>query len=148
MHYAFWFEFWLWITRFYNAKIEGFGTELFEDFIEEIVQESGAKHLEFEFWDATDRSKIIFEELGIDLTDGEWQYDSWRVFDLKDKIKKSTPGAKDSKWKFTYSHLGTQLLSVTSWLQLIYAICLDLSNGNKIHIRTYFYKIIKLLLMP
>ena len=49
--------------------------ELFEDLMEKIVQESGAKHLEFELWDDTDRSKIIFEELGIDLTDGEWQYD-------------------------------------------------------------------------
>lgn len=58
-----------------KTKIEGLGTELFEDLIEEIVQESGAKHLEFELWDAADRSKIIFEELGIDLTDGEWQYD-------------------------------------------------------------------------
>ena len=65
--------------------------------MDEIVQESGAKHLEFELWDDADRSKIIFEELGIDLTDGEWQYDCWRVFDLKDKMKKSTPGAKDSK---------------------------------------------------
>lgn len=63
----------LWIV--YNAPIEGFGTELFEDLIEEIVQESGAKHLEFELWDDADRSKIIFEELGIDVTDGEWQYD-------------------------------------------------------------------------
>ena len=50
-------------------------TELFEDLIEEIVQASGAKHLEFELWDAADRSKMIFDELGIDLTDGEWQYD-------------------------------------------------------------------------
>ena len=49
--------------------------ELFEDPMEEIVQESGAKHLEFELWDDADRSKIIFEELGIDVTDGEWQYD-------------------------------------------------------------------------
>lgn len=49
--------------------------ELFEDLMEEIVQESGAKHLEFELWDDADRSKIIFEELGIDVTDGEWQYD-------------------------------------------------------------------------
>ena len=38
-------------------------------------QESGAKHLEFELWDDADRSKIIFEELGIDIPDGEWQYD-------------------------------------------------------------------------
>ena len=51
------------------------GTELFEDLMEEIVQASGAKHLEFELWDAADRSKMIFDELGIDLTDGEWQYD-------------------------------------------------------------------------
>lgn len=58
-----------------NAKIEGFGTELFEDLIEKIIQESGAKHLEFELWDIEDRSKTIFEELRIDITDGEWQYD-------------------------------------------------------------------------
>ena len=68
-------EYQLYIQLMDNAPIEDFGTELFEDLIEEIVQESGAKHLEFELWDATDRSKIIFEELGIDLTDGEWQYD-------------------------------------------------------------------------
>ena len=47
------------------------------DLIEEIVQESGAKHLEFELWDAADRSKTIFDELEIDLVDGEWQYDCW-----------------------------------------------------------------------
>ena len=68
-------EYQLYIQLMDNAPIEDFGTELFEDLIEEIVQESGAKHLEFELWDAADRSKIIFEELGIDLTDGEWQYD-------------------------------------------------------------------------
>jgi len=38
--------------------------------------------------------------------DGSWS--------IKDKIKKSTPGAKDSKRKLTYSHSGTQLLSVTN----------------------------------
>ena len=58
-----------------NAKIERFGTELFEDLIEEIVQESEAEHLEFKLWDDVDRSKTIFDELGIDMTDGEWQYD-------------------------------------------------------------------------
>lgn len=68
-------EYQLYIQLMDDAPIEGFGTELFEDLMEEIVQESGAKHLEFELWDATDRSKIIFEELGIDVTDGEWQYD-------------------------------------------------------------------------
>lgn len=68
-------EYQLYIQLMDNAPIEGFGTELFEDLIEEIVQESGAKHLEFELWDDTDRSKIIFEELGIAITDGEWQYD-------------------------------------------------------------------------
>ena len=44
--------------------------ELFEDLMEKIVQDSGAKHLEFELRDAKDRSKIIFEDLGIDITDG------------------------------------------------------------------------------
>ena len=68
-------EYQLYIQLMDNAKIEGFGTELFEDLIEKIVQQSGAKHLEFELWDAADRSKMIFDELGIDLTDGEWQYD-------------------------------------------------------------------------
>ena len=65
----------LYIQLMDNAKIEGFGTELFEDLIEETVQASGAKHLEFELWDAADRSKTIFDELEIDLVDGEWQYD-------------------------------------------------------------------------
>ena len=68
-------EYQLYIQLMDNAKIKGFGTELFEDLIEEIVQESGAKHLEFELWDAADRSKIIFEELGIDLTDGSMTAD-------------------------------------------------------------------------
>ena len=68
-------EYQLYIQLMDNAKIKGFGTELFEDLIEEIVQESGAKHLEFELWDAADRSKTIFDELEIDLVDGEWQYD-------------------------------------------------------------------------
>lgn len=68
-------EYQLYIQLMDNVPIEGFGIELFEDLIEKIVQESGAKHLEFELWDDTDRSKIIFEELGIDVTDGEWQYD-------------------------------------------------------------------------
>ena len=66
-------EYQLYIQLTDNAPIEGFGTEIFEDLIEAIAQESGAKHLEFELWDDTDRSKIIFEELGIDITDGEWQ---------------------------------------------------------------------------
>ena len=61
-------EYQLYIQLMDNVPIEGFG-------MEEIVQESGAKHLEFELWDDADRSKIIFEELGIDVTDGEWQYD-------------------------------------------------------------------------
>ena len=68
-------EYQLYIQLMDNAKIKGFGTELFEDLIEEIVQESGAKHLEFELWDAADRSKTIFDELENDLVDGEWQYD-------------------------------------------------------------------------
>ena len=68
-------EYQLYIQLMDNAPIEDFGTELFDDLIEEIVQESGAKHLEFELWDDADRSKIIFEELGTDVTDGEWQYD-------------------------------------------------------------------------
>ena len=68
-------EYQLYIQLMDNVPIEGFGIELFEDLIEQIVQESGAKHLEFELWDDADRSKIIFEELGIDVTDGEWQYD-------------------------------------------------------------------------
>lgn len=68
-------EYQLCIQLMDDAPIEGFGTELFEDLMEEIVQESGAKHLEFELWDATDRSKTIFDELEIDLVDGEWQYD-------------------------------------------------------------------------
>ena len=40
-------EYQLYIQLMDNAKIEGLGTELFEDLIEEIVQASGAKHLEF-----------------------------------------------------------------------------------------------------
>ena len=58
-----------------NAKIEGFGTELFEHLIEEIIKESGAKYLEFELWNAEDKAKVIFEEAGYDMTDGTWEYD-------------------------------------------------------------------------
>ena len=40
-------EYQLYIQLMDNAPIEGFGTELFEDLMEEIVQESGAKHLNY-----------------------------------------------------------------------------------------------------
>lgn len=65
----------LYIQLLDDAKIEGFGKELFEKLIEEVVKESGAKHLEFELWNDKDKSKEIFEEVGYDLQCGEWQYD-------------------------------------------------------------------------
>lgn len=46
-----------------------------EQLIERIVEKSGAKHLEFELWNDKDRSKIIFEEAGYDMTSGTWEYD-------------------------------------------------------------------------
>ena len=58
-----------------GVRIEEFGTEMFSQLIDKIVEESGAEHLEFELWDENDLSKAIFEELGIDLEDGEWIYD-------------------------------------------------------------------------
>lgn len=58
-----------------EAKIEGFGKELFEQLIDEVVKESGAKHLYFELWNDKDRSKEIFEEVGYDMESGAWEYD-------------------------------------------------------------------------
>ena len=68
-------EYHLYIQIMDDARIEGFGTEMFSQLIDKIVEKSGAEHLEFELWDDNDPSKVIFEELGIDLEDGEWVYD-------------------------------------------------------------------------
>lgn len=68
-------EYHLYIQLMDDAPIEGFGTEMFEQLIEKIVEESGAKHLEFELWNEKDRSKVIFDEIGVQLEDGEWIYD-------------------------------------------------------------------------
>lgn len=68
-------EYHLYIHIMDGVRIEGFGTEMFSQLIDKIVEESGAEHLEFELWDENDSSKAIFEELGIDLEDGEWIYD-------------------------------------------------------------------------
>jgi RimJ/RimL family protein N-acetyltransferase len=68
-------EYHLYIQIMDDARIEGFGTEMFSQLIDRIVEKSGAEHLEFELWDENDPSKVIFEELGIDLEDGEWVYD-------------------------------------------------------------------------
>lgn len=68
-------EYHFYIQLMDDAKIEGFGTELFEQIIEEIVKEAGAKHLEFELWNAEDKAKVIFEEAGYDMTDGSWEYE-------------------------------------------------------------------------
>lgn len=68
-------EYHLYIQIMDDARIEGFGTEIFSQLIDKIVEKSGAEHLEFELWDENDPSKVIFEELGIDLEDGEWAYD-------------------------------------------------------------------------
>lgn len=68
-------EYHFYIQLMDDAKIEGFGTELFEQLIDGIVKESGAKHLEFELWNDEDKSKVIFEEVGYDMQDGFWEYD-------------------------------------------------------------------------
>ena len=68
-------EYHLYIQIMDDARIEGFGIEMFSQFIDKIVKKSGAEHLEFELWDENDPSKVIFEELGIDLEDGGWVYD-------------------------------------------------------------------------
>ena len=68
-------EYHFYIQLMDDAKIEGFGTELFEHVIEEIVKESGEKHLEFELWNAEDKAKVIFKEAGYDMIDGSWEYD-------------------------------------------------------------------------
>lgn len=70
-------EYHLYIHIMDGVRIEGFGTEMFSQLIDKIVEESGAEHLEFELWDENDSSKAIFEELEIDLEDGEWIYDCW-----------------------------------------------------------------------
>lgn len=67
-------EYHFYIQLMDDAKIEGFGTELFVQLIEEIIKESGAKYLEFELWNAKDKAKVIFEEAGYDMTDGSWEY--------------------------------------------------------------------------
>ena len=43
-------EYHFYIQLMDDAKIEGFGKELFEQLIEEIIKESGPKYLEFELW--------------------------------------------------------------------------------------------------
>ena len=68
-------EYHFYIQLMDDAKIDGFGIELFEQLIEELVEESGARHLEFELWNDKDKSKVIFEEAGYDMTDGYWEYD-------------------------------------------------------------------------
>lgn len=68
-------EYHFYIQLMDDAKIDGFGRELFEQLIEEIIKESGAKHLEFELWNDKDRSKVILEEAGYDMVSGEWEYD-------------------------------------------------------------------------
>lgn len=68
-------EYHLYIQIMDDACIDGFGIELFDSLIDKIVEESGARHLEFELWNENDPSKAIFDELGIELDDGEWIYD-------------------------------------------------------------------------
>lgn len=68
-------EYHLYIQIMDDASIEGFGIEMFEQLIEKIIEESRARHLEFELWNEDDPSKAIFDELGIELEDGEWIYD-------------------------------------------------------------------------
>ncbi len=58
-----------------NARIDGFGKEMFKQFIDKIIDETGAEHLEFELFDKDDPGKLIFEELGIDMEEGCWIYD-------------------------------------------------------------------------
>ena len=65
----------LYIQIMEDARIDGLGKELFERLISEIVEETGAKHLEYELWNDKDRSKEIFEEAGYNLADGYWQYE-------------------------------------------------------------------------
>ena len=48
---------------------------VFNQLINKILAKTGAKHLEFELWNEYDPSKIIFDEIGIELDDGEWIYD-------------------------------------------------------------------------
>lgn len=68
-------EYHLYIQIMDDVCIDGLGIELFDSLIDKIVEESGARHLEFELWNENDPSKAIFDELGIELDDGEWIYD-------------------------------------------------------------------------
>lgn len=68
-------EYHLYIQIMDDVCIDGLGIELFDSLIDKIVEESGARHLEFEVWNENDPSKAIFDELGIELDDGEWIYD-------------------------------------------------------------------------
>ena len=65
----------LYIRIMDNARIDGFGKEVFKLFIDKIIDETGAEHLEFELFDENDPGKLIFKELGIDMEDGCWIYD-------------------------------------------------------------------------
>ena len=67
-------EYHLYIQILEEAKIKGFGTEIFNQLIDKIIEETGAEHLEFELWNEDDPSKVIFEELGIKLNAGHWIY--------------------------------------------------------------------------
>ena len=69
-------EYNLYIQLMDDAKIEGFGTELFDQLIEGVIEETGAQYLEFELWNQDDKSKIIFEEAGCDMADGIWEYEN------------------------------------------------------------------------
>lgn len=68
-------EYHLYIQIMDDVCIDGLGIELFDSLIDKIVEESGARHLEFELWNESDPSKAIFDEIGIELDDGEWIYD-------------------------------------------------------------------------
>lgn len=68
-------EYHLYIQIMDDVCIDGLGIELFDSLIDKIVEESGARHLEFELWNENDPSKAIFDELGIELDGGEWIYD-------------------------------------------------------------------------
>jgi hypothetical protein len=68
-------EYHLYIQIMDDVCIDGIGIELFDSLIDKIVEESGARHLEFELWNENDPSKAIFDELGIELDDGELIYD-------------------------------------------------------------------------
>lgn len=68
-------EFHFYIQLMDDAEIEGFGTELFGQLLTEVAKISRAKYLYIELWNEEDRSKLIYEEAGYEIKNGQLEID-------------------------------------------------------------------------